>query len=1042
MTFQSKFNTGIVVLIAAGMIFACQEANQFIPDDIRNPQVLSRNQLNPHASIFPFENEELAKNGDIQSSGRYVPLNGVWKFHFAASPEEVIDGISATNFSVDDLPEIIVPGNWEAQGFGVPYYLDEEYPFESNPPHTPIKNPVGTYKRKFSLPENWDDEGKIILFFGSVRSAMYLWVNGQKVGFAKGSKVPIEFDISTYINSGENDITVQVYRWSDGSYLEGQDTWRISGFERDVYLYKVPNLQIWDVFAKTTLDESYADGLLGIEISLKNHTETVSEVDLDLKLLDMKDQEVWHESIQNVRIESNKKINLSSKLPSVLQWSAEYPNLYKLIIRSTSGSQANEIVAVDVGFRSVEIKNKQFLVNGQPILIKGVNRCEWDPYMGRYLTKDQMIRDLELMKLNNINAVRTSHYPNDEYWYQLCNQYGLYVVDEANLEAHGMKFHSGSYEVLTNDDSWKEAFIDRSRRMVERDKNHPSVVAWSMGNEAGDGTNFLAVYDWIKNRDSSRPVQYQEAWYEHHTDMVVPMYRDVKFIEEFAQTDDNRPLILCEYSHAMGNSVGNLQDYWNVIEAYPNLQGGFIWDWVDQTFATKNDNGIDIWAYGGDMGDPKDMNDSSFCANGLVYADRVPYPYLEEVKKVYQSLKIQTVNAKKGMFRLRNDFFFTPSSHFIFKYSLLKNGAVISSGDLPNFDVEPRQSILFQVSYPSGLNFTKDEYHINFYAYERKGRNLVPAGHLVAKEQVEITDNLVQPAQFETNASDLSENYVQHIANQLVVDTEGWKIGFDTTTGFISTLEIDGEDVLLEPIVPNFWRAPTDNDLGNGLPKRTEFWESVADKSQLVDYSYSIVEGLFSLKTVHRYLSYTQSTNYVVDSKGKILITTTIDAGKDLPEIPRIGYKMVFSGTFSKTKWFGRGPQENYWDRKTSAFVGVYESLINNFNTAYLRPQENSNRSDVRWFQISDENSKRIMFKSDSLMNFSLFPFHYSKLEHYAKDYNKHGSEITANGITYLNLDHLQMGVGGDNSWGARTHEKYTIRPGKYKYSFAFSPFN
>ncbi|MBC6400054.1 MAG: DUF4981 domain-containing protein [Ekhidna sp.] len=1028
-----------IISLMIGFI-SCSNPSNYIPEDIRSPQILERNTLKPHSSIFSFENEELALNGDSEKSSRYLSLNGTWKFHYAESPDKMMPGIQKENYNLSNLSDIKVPGNWEPQGFGIPYYLDEEYPFEPDPPHTPTVNPVGTYKRKFSLPKGWKSKDRVILYFGSVRSAMYLWVNEEKVGFAKGSKVPIEFDITDFITEGENDITVQVYRWSDASYLEGQDTWRISGLERNVYLYRVPDVRIYDVFAKTSLDRAYSKGKIDLEILLKNHQKQIKPAHLTVRILDSSNQLVWSEAVKSNAIENEEKILLAGEINQVLPWSAEKPNLYKLLITNASEKQVNEVVRINIGFRNVEIKGRQLLVNGQPVYIKGINRCEWDPYLGRYVTKEQMLRDIMLMKQNNINAVRTSHYPNDEYWYELCDRYGLYVVDEANLEAHGMQYHSESYKKLTSDNNWRDAFIDRSRRMVERDKNHPSVIIWSMGNEAGDGPNFVEVYNWISERDTTRPVQYQEAWYEQHTDLVVPMYRNIDFIEEFAQKDDPRPLILCEYAHAMGNSVGNLQDYWDIIEKYPNLQGGFIWDWVDQAFARQGENGMAIWAYGGDMGDPKNMNDSSFCANGLLYADRAPYPYLNEVKKVYQNIKISSLNAARGDFILKNDMFFTSTSNYVINYELFENGSLLSSSNLPPIDLDANSSQPFSINYPESIDFTRNEHHINFYVYQKQPEGLIPKGHLIASEQIQITPGLVWSAGGLSSNSGLSADDIVQGPDNMFINTKEWVIGFDQQSGLISSLDVNGINILIEPIAPNYWRAPTDNDLGNGLQNRAKFWKVASKETKLVNSDHSINEGVFEFNTDHKYLEFTQSTNYRIDEDGKIHVHTVIEMPIDLPEIPRIGFSMIFDGKLNKARWYGRGPMENYWDRKTSAFVGLHERLVKDFPTPYLRPQESGNRSDIRWFEIKGENTAGIRFESDSLMNFSLFPFHYKRLEHYSKDHNMHGSEILPEDITYLNLDHLQMGVGGDNSWGARTHEKYTIKPGRYEYAFTIIP--
>ncbi len=1031
-TFNHSFG---VVLCFGILLMSCQQAAE-IPNELSDPTLTSRNRLDPRASIFSYENTDLAIVNDREQSERFLSLNGTWSFHYAGSEAEVMRDIHRTDFSLAELDTIRVPGNWEAQGFGIPYYLDEEYPFEAKPPITPELNPVGTYKRKFDLPASWLDKGKIILYLGSVRSAMYLWVNGKEVGFAKGSKVPIEFDLTNYLKKGENDITVKVYRWSDGSYLEGQDTWRISGIERDVFIYQVPDVQVWDVFARAKLDGAYENGLLDLTIDLKNHGSANSSVKLDIQLLDRAKNEVWAEQISIGNLGQSEQRSFEATIDNVAHWTAEQPNLYHLIIQSSSNGSVNEVVAIKIGFKSIVVTDRQLLVNGQPIDIKGVNRCEWDPYNGRYLTRDRMLQDIQLMKANNINAVRTSHYPNDEYWYDLCDQYGLYVIDEANIEAHGMGSHPEGYGLITNDENWRPSFLDRIKRMVERDKNHPSIIGWSLGNEAGDGENFVASYQWIKERDDTRPIQYQEAWYEAHTDIVVPMYKNISFISEFAEKEDERPLILCEYAHAMGNSVGNLQDYWDVIDAYPNLQGGFIWDWVDQTFARTNDQGVQIWAYGGDMGDPKHLNDSSFCANGLVYADRTPYPYLSEVKKVYQNVKFRSKDKKRGVFEVENDFFFTNTHAFDFQYAIYRDGVDVFSKKLPSMSIAPQKSQEFSINYPFAIN-DGHEYHINFTVRRKSDHSLVPAGHIIAQEQIALTGRSVRKVAVNAH---LGEEALSESEHDISIQTETWKVSINKTSGYINELLVGEENILLEPIQPNFWRAPTDNDLGNGLPERARFWSVAASEMKLTDLQTSEEDGKLKIRTVHDYSSFHQQVDYEIDKAGNITIMTRIEADKDLPEMPRVGYRMTFTKAFDQIKWFGRGPQENYWDRKTASFVGQYDALVSDLPTPYLRPQENGSRSDIRWVDLSNGEGLGIRFQGDTLMNFSAFPFRYSELSHHGKDYNKHGSEIAPGDVTTFHFDYLQMGVGGDNTWGARTHEKYTIRPGNFVYKFTISP--
>ncbi len=1020
-------------------LYACNERQSTIPEAINNPLIVSKNTLKPRATLFSFENEALAILDDKNKSERFMSLNGTWKFLYAETPNGIANGITEPNYPLDKLNTISVPGNWEAQGFGIPYYLDVEYPFEANPPLTPSSNPVGVYKRKFTLKNSFKPNRKTILYFGSVRAAMFLWVNGKEVGFAKGSKVPIEFDVTNYLNAGENDLTVMVYRWSDGSYLEGQDSWRISGIERNVYLYQLPEVYIADIFAKASLDEDFKNGILDVTIDIKNNKAKNSNLKLEINLLDSKEASVWNKVIDKHEMTQNETIAFKERIETPLQWSAEAPHLYKLVIKSMSEEKINEAVKIDVGFRTIEIKDQQLLVNGQPIYIKGVNRCEWDPHMGRYVTEASMLEDITLMKQNNINAVRTSHYPNDEYWYKLCDKYGLYVVNEANIESHGMQHHEAGFEALTNNDVWTKAFLDRAKRMVERDKNHPSIIAWSMGNESGDGKNFVAVYNWIKKKDNTRPVQYDEAGLNKHTDMVVPMYKTIDFITEFATKNDDRPLILCEYAHAMGNSVGNLQDYWDTMERYKNLQGGFIWDWVDQTFAKKNKDGIPIWAAGGDMGDPKTMNDSTFCANGLVYANREPYPYLKEVKHVYRNIKIKKAPLKKGGFTMHNNFFFTTTQAFKIEYEVLKEGLVVNKGTLGNVVVQPQQSTHFTLPI-SNLKFETDsDYYINFTVRQKETFNLVPTNHIISRDQILLQKGLKKI--HGKPWGDLSNKNITNSENELVVKTNAWQIAFNTETGYLVGISNANNNYLEAPLKPHFWRAPTDNDLGNGLQKRAEIWKTITANLKLKSLKHRLNNNTLGVTTEHVYKNvFKQITTYRINAHGNITVAIAVECDKTLPEIPRIGITGTLNGNLNQVIWYGRGSEENYWDRKTASFIGVYEDVVENMNTKYIRPQENGNRSDVSWFVLKNATGNGLKFESDSVFNFSVFPFSYEELSHYSQDTNKHGSEILSSGITTLNIDYLQMGVGGDNTWGAKTHEQYTIRPGKYSYTFKILP--
>lgn len=1028
----------IVLMICLAM---CRQQSE-LEGYLENPQLISVNREEAHATFFPYENRQLAAADQKQKSKNYLSLNGTWQFHYSANPESRPKDFYLDTYNTDGFDQIQVPGNWEAQGFGIPYYLDEEYPFEPKPPYIPKDNPVGSYKKTFQLPEDWLGQN-VFIYLGSVRSAMFLWVNGNQVGFSKGSKTPMEFNISQYLKAGNNTIAVEVYRWSDASYLEGQDTWRISGIERDVYLYKTPRVRIRDFFAKASLDNAYKDGMLDLTVGFSNPDRQKVEDTLLVELLNGEHKALLSETIEVAFQNDTYSISYMKTVPDPMKWSAETPSLYTLLISHISGGDTLEVVSSKVGFRNVEVKGQQLLVNGKPVYIKGVNRCEWDPYLGRYQTPSSMERDIVMMKQSNINAVRASHYPNDEYWYKLCDRYGLYVVDEANIETHGMQFHPNSYQEISNNPDWQAAMLDRSVRMVERDKNHPSIIIWSLGNESGDGSNFEHNYRWIKEKDNTRPVQYQEAGYAAHTDLVVPMYKDVKFIEDFARKNDNRPLILCEYAHAMGNSVGNLQDYWDVMEAYPNLQGGFIWDWVDQAFAKKNSNGTEIWAYGGDMGDPQHMNDSSFCANGLVYADRTPYPYLWEVKKVYQNFSFSAINMKKGEFQLENKNFFTNLDGYEVFWTILENGKTIKAGKLDELKVAARSKKLFTLDYPFVELMPGSEYHLTFTVKAREGDAAIPAGHTVAWDQFKLPWYMDKPPIYLAASGKLS---YEEGDDRIAVQGSDFSLAISTKDGNILFYKYHDDFMIQNGSHPNFWRAPTDNDLGNKLQQRAAIWRNAHEGQQVESTEVMRINPNqidINLETQLPHVAVQYSYKYSIFNDGTIRVKCRFLPGQtDLPEIPRIGMSFELPGSFTNLSWFGRGPHESYWDRKTSAAVGHYQGTVWEQYTPYLRPQENGNKTDVRWLNLINAEGVGLQFRGEPLVQFSVFQFDDAELEHVGQKRNKHGSEIKPGNMVSLNLDYMQMGVGGDNTWGAKTHEKYTIRPKGYEYAFWIAPLN
>jgi beta-galactosidase len=1011
--------------------------------DWENPQILSINKEKPHVLLVPYSNFGQANNLDYKSSENYKSLNGVWSFNYSKNPGERPVNFYQDKFDITKWSKINVPGNWELQGFGIPFYLDEEYPFTPNPPYFDNdNNPVGSYKRTFTTPEDWKNQ-QVFIHFASVRSAFYLWINGEKVGYSQSSKTPAEFNITKYIKKGENNVSLEVYRWSDASYLEGQDTWRISGIERDVFLYAKNNLYIHDLNLIPELDEVYSKGILNADFIIRNPLlKSYKGTDLQIQIYDNADKLLVDTTIKvssNDKNEFNKKFSYQFLNP--ILWNAENPYLYTLVASlKYNKSESGKLISQKFGFRKIEIKNKQLLVNGIPIFIKGVNRCEFDPFNGRYISREKMERDIKLMKQFNINAVRTSHYPNDPYWYQLCDQYGLYVVDEANIEAHGMQFHEDSYEGLTNNKNWEKAFIERANNLIERDKNHPSVIIWSLGNEAGDGENFKTIYKFIKSKDKTRPVQYQPAWYEDHTDIVCPMYRNIDFLKKYVTEDRTKPLILCEYAHAMGNSVGNLQDYWDVIEEYPILQGGFIWDWIDQTIY-KNIDDIDVWAYGGDFGED-DMNDSNFCANGLLQADGSFNPHIWEVKKVYQNIKFEIKDLETNTFRVINKFDFTNLNEFNFSWELLANGEIIKEGNIPDIDLEPHKDFIIKPNIEIKDTLPNTEYIITFYAKRKNDKFLVPKGHVVAWDQYTLPiykKELPIKISFEKLKTQESDSIIRVFNNQL-------DLTINKNSGIIRSYKYNDLEYIKIGPKPDYWRAPTDNDLGNNYRERCGIWQNFFDGLKLI----SIEKNLSQTNSVSINIKYkdektnsSHSLKYTIASSGKIIIKNSFIPGKiELPELPKFGNDIILKKEFENIIWYGRGPHESYWDRKTGAKIGVYSSTVWEQYHPYVRPQENGNKTDVRWLIIHNKENKGLMFIGDSLINVTAHNFDKNLLE---RDYEfspKHGNEIKKGEIISLNIDHQQMGVGGDNTWGARTHSKYTLPPKPFSYTYKIIPID
>lgn len=1017
--------------------------------DWENPQVVGRNKERPRATFFAFSNRQNALQNDQTKSPHFRSLNGTWKFHFVKKPSERPVDFYKEDYDVSQWNEISVPGNWELQGFGTPIYTDVEYPFPSNPPLIPHDyNPVGSYRRDFEIPANWINR-QVFLHFGAAKSAMYVWVNGRKVGYSQGSKTPAEFDITKFIKEGKNNLACELYRFSDGAYLEGQDYWKISGLERDVYLYSRPNVHIRDFFVHAGLDSNYRNGLFSLDLEVKNENlNQNSQNQVQIELFENDDQKSpIVKLVRQIQVENRYETTIrftQQKIINPKKWTAEIPNLYTLLISlQDEAGKVIEVISTKIGFRKVEIKNGLLKVNGTPISIKGVNRHEHDPMTGRAITIESMIKDIQLMKQFNINAVRTSHYPNHPQWYELCDLYGLYVIDEANIEAHGSDPYNPE-KTLADKPEWKHAFMERTQRMVERDKNYPSIIGWSLGNETGYGQNFKDTYEWIKQRDPSRPVQTEDAGLEGKSDIYVPMYRTISQITRFARSNDPRPLILCEYAHAMGNSVGNLQDYWDVIETYPSLQGGFIWDWVDQTFLKKDKDGTEFWAYGGDLGFVGVANDSNFCANGLVQADRSLHPHIWEVKKVYQNIKVIPIDLLTGKIEIKNKYDFINLDRFDFYWEILADDKIISEGNLANLNIPAHSKKLVDLDFPEIDPIPGTEYLFKISAKTKDTAPLIPQGHEVAWDQYKLPIYKdIEPV----NMSSLPGMELNESESKIQIVGKSFSLIFDKKIGQLTSFQFKNVELIRTGPVANFWRAPTDNDLAYGMPQISKAWKTASNNQQLQKIEVKqLKEQLIEIDVATR-LSGVESdyfTQYQIFGNGVVVIKNTMIPGElPLPELPRFGMTMTMPGDFKKISWYGRGPHESYWDRKTGAAVGVYSGTVWEQYHPYVRKQENGNKTDVRWIAIYNDNGIGLMAIGQPLISTSAHQFLNDDLRYIPRT-NRHGNKLNPRNLVTLNVDYKQMGVGGDTSWGwrAQPHPEYSLPPRVYSYDFMLRPFS
>jgi beta-galactosidase len=918
----------------------------------------------------------------------------------------------------------------------IPY----EWPEPWDPPHIPHDyNPVGSYKRTFSIPKEWSDKD-VFIHFDGVKSAFYIWVNGRFVGYSEDSRTPAEWNITSYLKeTGGNSVALQVYRWCDGSYLECQDMWRISGIERSVYLYAAPKVRFRDFQVVADLDSNYANGLLTVSAQLVKPAGQTRwpPCSVTMQLRDGTRMVLADERKVDFGGKDTAIVLFNEFVPKPDKWTAETPNRYVVLLhlKDPEGS-INEFVGCSTGFRKVEIKQGRLLVNGVAIRIKGVNRHEHDPYTAHVLSDSIMLKDIQLLKQNNFNAVRTCHYPNDPRWYDLCDRYGIYLVDEANIESHGMGYGD---KTLAKNPDFKDMHLDRTIRMVERDKNHPSVIIWSLGNEAGNGPNFEATYSWIKQRDVSRPVQYERAEESWNTDIVCPMYA-WGYLESYGSRLQARPLIMCEYAHAMGNSTGNFQDYWDLIEKYPQLQGGFIWDWVDQGMAKRAPDGSQYWGFGGDWGPPGTPSDQNFNCNGLVLPDRTPHPGLAEVKKVYQYVKIKPVPLSVDKFEVTNKYDFTDLSGMTVNWEIVGDGNRVAAGKIERPGISPHMSKVFTLAFPKIKPKPGVEYFVNFVTITNEAQPAVPKGHIIATDQYQLPMTVESSPVKISSVPKLQET---DVADRLIFHGKTVSVVFDKKTGELANYFIDGKQLIQKGPAFNFWRAPTDNDFGNDMPKVSGIWRKAGEHRVLEKIDWTRINDQTARVTV----DYAQPDIrshcrliYTIFGSGDVIVQgvfTTNNA--TLPEMPRFGVSMILPKEFEQLAFYGRGPQENYSDRKTASDVGVYASTVVGQFFPYVSPQETGNKTDVRWAAFRDNDGVGLLAVGMPTLNFSALHHSVEDLTQESRG-SRHPFELPKREEIYLNIDLAQRGVGGDDSWWAKPHAQYCLLPQDYAFAFRLHP--
>ena len=1026
-----KKNILICYLLLVYTTLSSQTFNEW-----KDPVVNEVNRSPMHTRYFAYQDEHSALKGCKEASQNFMSLNGIWKFLWVKDADKRPMNFYKISYDDKSWDNMQVPGLWALNGYGDPVYVNYGYPwrnqFAGEPPAIPVAdNQVGSYRKEIIIPADWKGK-EIFAHFGAVSSNMYLWVNGQFVGYSEDSKLEAEFNLSRYLKPGKNLIAFQVFRWCDGSYLEDQDFLRLAGVGRDCYLYVRNKKYIQDIRVTPDLDAQYLDATLHVAMNLKGGGT------VDLKLLDPLGKEIVATSVKG-----NGQVQTRMEVANPGKWSAENPVLYTLIATLKDKGDVVEVIPINVGFRKIELKNAQILVNGQPVLFKGVNRHEMDPDNGYYLSPQRMIQDIKIMKAFNINAVRTSHYPNDNLWYDLCDRYGLYVVAEANVESHGI----GGHKTLARNPLFAKAHLERNQRNVQRSYNHPSIIFWSLGNEVGFGANFEACYTWIKNEDKTRAVQYEQAKTNEFTDIFCPMYQDYEGNREYCEGDIDKPLIQCEYTHAMGNSLGGFKEYWDLIRKYPKYQGGFIWDFVDQSLRWKNKEGVSFYAYGGDW-NPYDASDNNFMDNGLINPDRQPNPHMYEVGYFYQSIWVTPVDLPNGAINVYNENFFRNLDDYYLEWELQADGEIVRKGMVGKLNVAPQQTATVQLGYMMDDICQDKELLLNILFKLKKAESLLPAGHVVAKKQLTIlpykTPDLAISNMPNSNIKVCAPTVIENDVNYLIVEGEHFRLDFDKHDGYLCKYEINGRQLLNEgsKLTPNFWRAPTDNDLGAGLQKKYAAWKNTGiylnELEQKVENDLVIVNSEYTMEAVKAKLYLT----YTINNCGAVKITQkmTVDQSATVSDLFRFGMQVQICEELEQVSYYGRGPIENYSDRNNSTWLGKYRQTVSDQFYSYIRPQENGTRTDIRWWKLMGKGGNGLKLIADAPCSVSALHYSIEVLDDGERKEQRHSEFLPC--VDYINLciDKVQMGVGGVNSWGALPLKDYRLPYQDYEFSFLLQP--